>query len=225
MICCRMDGVDGKKRPRHQQEQNVISMWKSRRDRLWHGPQRTHSRKVRGRVERRALAFLGTWGMCSRVCLFQQRQTSIQCENAPRVQTSSGLHRSMSYLRSDAKARWKSSREGQEAHAHDMQTKSGGTRSGAARPDALRRAGRDCVWVRRKPSRAARGQHVHDRPLFAWPTISPLSRTPLHSVIFYSCSLRSRSLLCFSSRCYCCCVVTPSHLYQRIRAFPARVAS
>jgi hypothetical protein len=141
VICCRMDGVDGKKRPRHQQEQNVISMWKSRRDRLWHGPQRTHSRKVRGRVERRALAFLGTWGMCSRVCLFQQRQTSIQCENAPRVQTSSGLHRSMSYLRSDAKARWKSSREGQEAHAHDMQTKSGGTRSGAARPDALRRAG------------------------------------------------------------------------------------
>jgi hypothetical protein len=86
-------------------------------------------------------------------------------------------------------------------------------------------AGPGCVWVRRKPSRTARGQHVHDRPLFAWPTISPLSRTPLHSVIFYSCSLRSRSLLCFSSRCYCCCVVTPSHLYQRIRAFPARVAS
>jgi hypothetical protein len=86
-------------------------------------------------------------------------------------------------------------------------------------------AGPGCVWVRRKPSRTARGQHVHDRPLFAWPTISPLSRTPLHSVIFYSCSLRSHSLLCFSPRCYCCCVVTPSHLYQRIRAFPARVAS
>jgi hypothetical protein len=112
VICCRMDGVDGNKRPRHQQERNVISMWKSRRDRLWHVPQRTHSRKVRGLVQRRALAYLGTWGMCSRVCQFQQRQKSIQCEKAPRVQTFSGLHRSMSYLRSDAKARWKSSREG-----------------------------------------------------------------------------------------------------------------
>ena len=131
--------------------------------------------RCEGQVQRRALACLGTWGMRSRVCHFQQRQKSIQCENAPRVQTFSGLHRSMSYLRSDAKARWKSSREGQGAHAHDMQTKSGGTRSGAARPDALRRAGRDCVWVRRKPSRTARGQHVHDMPLFAWPTLSPLS--------------------------------------------------
>lgn len=85
-----------------------------------------------------------------------------------------------------------------------MQTKSGGTRSGAARPDALRRAG-VLVWVKGGSHHEQRAASMCTtrRCLLGRPQVP--SRTPLHSVIFYSCSLRSPFTLVLLVACYCCC--------------------
>lgn len=60
----------------------------------------------------------------------------------------------------------------------------------------------------------------HDRP-FAWPLVPRSSRTSLHTDISISTLEPIRVLVVFSCLLSRCCVVTSSHIYQRIRAFPA----